>query len=728
MEGHCCRQDKKLDALDQGIQDLQITLTSRIPTQKVSQEQLLSWVDAVFTREEYERALAARIEGSCNWVLKRSELLNWVTSNETQDVPKILWIWGPAGFGKSILCARLIDYLRHDLHRTVAYFFCSFADEVKRQPRSILRSWITQLALQNDNAMEVAQRAFLERQSPIATDQDLWFLFKRLNAQVKNCMFVVDGYDECIAETLDLKTHATSNSRAAFLKGLISSTESSSSHLLLVSREDHDIREQLTVVESSSRSYKVFRFQVTQEDTRDDVNSVSNYLVDQRLPNKSEELRKDLGSSAAEKCEGMFLWVRLLHERLSPGKNARQLKKIVLDTPTGLTQAYERDLEAIHDLPEDEKDRAIMTLRWTLYAFRPLTVQELTEALLIGSDDGDSTYPVEDLPDAYDEFYVSDQLRRLCGSLIDVRAPDHSSDIPHYTVQFVHFSVKEYLLQALQLHFPTYHGMSVLCSADNDDLLAQHCLQYLCYDEFKQDSLCTEETFDHYIKKYAFLRYASIQWFNHASRAKSPSSNLISLSNMLHNPPASRWRLYSAVLVDEDVEDFAKTLNFYGDKWPTPLHLACESGVAETVEYLLDQGVDIDAIGGADATALQKAARLGHVKIFKLLLDRGANPFIKGGQSGSAINAAATPESGSAHAAESMVRLLLSRTVDIECLDDAGRTPLHYAASTGKYSDLLVTLRNSFVVFLGINILPFWPNTSRGEIHSRHESLTPFIG
>lgn len=114
----------------------------------------------------------------------------------------------------------------------------------------------------------------------------------------------------------------------------------------------------------------------------------------------------------------MFLWVRLLHDRLSPAKNAQQLQQMVLDTPAGLNQAYERDLKAIHEYSEEDRDRAVMLLRWMLYAARPLTVGEMTEALLIRSDSEDIIFPANDLPDAYDDLYV-DHLRRLGGSLIE---------------------------------------------------------------------------------------------------------------------------------------------------------------------------------------------------------------------------------------------------------------------------------------------------------------------
>ena len=292
--------EQDFSQLNRGLQDVQLTLSSLVQTQQVSQDNLLEWLDAIFTKEEYERALAARLEGTCDWILRRPEFLTWITSNGTEHTTKILWIFGSAGFGKSILCARLIDYLRTDLCKTVPFFFCSFGDESKRQPQAILRSWITQLILQRDIALEEVKMAYLERQSSKATEQDLWLLLKRLAAQVEDCVFVVDGYDECVVEPLDIKAHATIISRVAFLKSLISSTKHSKSHILLVSREDPDIREQLANAESSQSSYEISRLQVTQDDTRDDVMAFSTSGVGQRLPNKSTSVQKDLASQAAE--------------------------------------------------------------------------------------------------------------------------------------------------------------------------------------------------------------------------------------------------------------------------------------------------------------------------------------------------------------------------------------------------------------------------------------------
>lgn len=682
MEDNFLEFHNKLDALNQEVQDLRLTLSNRTHTQQVSQEQLLAWIDAVFTDEEYERALDAKLEGTCDWIFKQSEFRDWICSTGTEDRRKILWIYGSAGFGKSILCARIIDHLRNELHKPVAYFFCSFSDELKRQPRSIVRSWAAQLIIQQKGAREIAKAAYIERKSSKATEQDLWLLLKQIHAQVKDCCFVVDGYDECIADNLNSRNHATLKSRAAFLKSLMSSIQDSKSRLLLVSRDDHDIREQLANTELSSRSYEIFRLRVMPDHTREDVLSFSKSLVEQRLSNKSEDLRNDLGLKAADKCEGMFLWVRLLHDRLSPHKNTRELQKMIFDTPAGLTQAYKRDLDVIHGFPEEDKDRAVMFLWWTLHAIRPLTVQEVTEAVLIRMNNEDTSYPVDRLPDGYDKSYV-DYLRRLCGSLIDIRAPNQSSSPAKHEVQFVHFSVKEYLSESFEIHFPAFHGTSVVNTASNNELLAQQCLRYLCYDEFRQDLPSTKESFDDRIERYPFLRYAANQWDVHASRAVPLSLDTISLSNRLHDPSGARWMLYSELWLNEEFDDFTKTLTTYGDNWPAPLYFASHSGIIETVAYLLDKGVDINGIGGGYATALQKAASRGHVEVFELLMRRGADAFIEGGATGSALNAAAAPQAGPADAAEIMVPMLLSKGVEIETQDKEGWTPLHFASMSG---------------------------------------------
>ena len=53
-----------------------------------------------------------------------------------------------------------------------------------------------------------------------------------------------------------------------------------------------------------------------------------------------------------------------------------------MNTPSGLDQAYERDILNILNLDDKERIRTVTILRWILHAFQPLTFRQLAEALL----------------------------------------------------------------------------------------------------------------------------------------------------------------------------------------------------------------------------------------------------------------------------------------------------------------------------------------------------------
>lgn len=344
----------------------------------------------------------------------------------------------------------------------------------------------------------------------------------------------------------------------------------------------------------------------------------------------------------------------------------------------------------------DEKHRAIAILRWIMYATRPLSVRELTEALLIQLDDEHTSYPRDDLPDTYDDVYVNDQIRRLCGSLIDVKPQNGLTHISSHLVQLVHFSVKEYLTRSLTEQLLWDGEVALSEPLGNHAYLTQCCLQYLCYDNFNQRTISTVKEYDERSREFAFLRYASTQWGVHNSRRQSSSPNLIALSNRLHDPTNFRWRAYSEVLLNEVDNNFTQCLIKWKDNWPGPVYLACLTNIVQTVEYVLDRGADVNAVGGTDATALQRAACGGDIESFKLLLSRGADPSFRGGFHGSVVNAAAAPTSflsdhlrlpstASAERSESMLRMLIPKGVDLESSDRSGQKPLHCASASGKH-------------------------------------------
>ena len=79
-----------------------------------ARKDVLDWLDAASydPEEQLEEALSNRLEGTNEWIFEVAAYREWFISKPTISLAKIMWIFGPAGFGKSTLCAKLITSLR----------------------------------------------------------------------------------------------------------------------------------------------------------------------------------------------------------------------------------------------------------------------------------------------------------------------------------------------------------------------------------------------------------------------------------------------------------------------------------------------------------------------------------------------------------------------------------------------------------------------------------------
>ena len=343
------------------------------------------------------------------------------------------------------------------------------------------------------------------------------------------CTFVIDGFDECSTINKNGQRHTT-DGRSEFLEYLIKNTVDTRARVLLLSRDNEDIRAQLGTL-TKDTTPMLLEYGISADDTRSDIDHCSSHMVDTRLANKSTELKAYLASEAARKSDGMFLWLQYLGHELDPGENAKGLCNIVSEMPAKIDELYERDLEKVQSLNAAKKARAIAVLRWILFALRPLTVRELAEAIATTIDDSAETYPHDDLPDSWDSGYVDEQyvnscIRRSCGSLVELRGHVEKKPLALHTVHFTHFSVKEYLLRSAVFNTGQTR-LGRVCFPDGDkehDRLARLCLQYLCYDVFGEKNALGDGK---KIQVCPFLAYAAKSWYMHALRDKRMSEDIV---------------------------------------------------------------------------------------------------------------------------------------------------------------------------------------------------------
>lgn len=110
----------------------------------------------------------------------------------------------------------------------------------------------------------------------------------------------------------------------------------------------------------------------------------------------------------------------------------------------------------------------------------------------------------------------------------------------------------------------------------------------------------------------------------------------------------------------------------------TPLHWAAINAQLATCRYLIEQGAEIDAIGGdLQATPLQWAARNGYLYIVQLLISHNADPTITDTQGYNSLHLVT-------HSSSVMPLLyLLHQPVNVDSRDLQGHTSLMWAAYQG---------------------------------------------
>ena len=142
------------------LQHMQLSLDMQHRMPDVSRDDLLRWVDAIQTRDDYHVALKARVEGTCNWVLDKPAFQNWLASDPPSKAERVLWWRGKPGSGKTIITASLVEYLQKHKSAPVCYFFCFYNHEGKRRCNNIVDSWVSQLLRTSAIAFQIAKEAY----------------------------------------------------------------------------------------------------------------------------------------------------------------------------------------------------------------------------------------------------------------------------------------------------------------------------------------------------------------------------------------------------------------------------------------------------------------------------------------------------------------------------------------------------------------------------------------
>jgi hypothetical protein len=265
----------------------------------------------------------------------------------------------------------------------------------------------------------------------------------------------------------------------------------------------------------------------------------------------------------------------------------------------------------LNSIDDDCREQSILALQWLTFSARPLSVAEITEAIVIN--------PREDPPfDFEDRLFDPTQILRFLPGLVTI-----TSTPWHYEgkneIKLAHASVKEYLISSRILEGP---AKAFHITADIANLtITEMCLSYHLH--ASNDVLYAVNT----LIDYPLATYAAQFWAHHARRI-DPASWNPELDRLCLALFAKRGKAFLNLirLSDPDREewktpDYGKILE---DLAPQ-LYYASASGVPQAAKLLLDKGADINATGGRYGNTLNVASFGGYEKVVSLLISHGSD-------------------------------------------------------------------------------------------------------
>ncbi|KAL2264512.1 hypothetical protein VTJ83DRAFT_7022 [Remersonia thermophila] len=428
------------------------------------------------------------IPGTCHWFTSSDRFSRW--ENISAGSPTILWVCGQPGGGKSVLAGHIIDRLQRNTE-PCSYFFFKGGNNLKAEFGTCLRSLAYQMALHDS---EILDALLSMCQEPVWTDKDdvrsLWRrLFERgiISGRPSNQRhyWVIDAIDEC----------ASDSSSIAFVIDKL--RDSTGLRVFITSRESSEIRTYLRAL--PTQDGQVDCIQLSPSDTLLDIHS----LIQRKMEKWGIGEEKDRAALAAkilEKSNGSFLWTSLVLERMAFVYGSEQLSEVLDETPPEMEALYHNILSSMSRILVG-KDLAKAILAWATCSIRPLTTDELSEALHL-----DMKAKLENL---------RGNISTLCGQLVCIDANGQ--------VRMVHETAREFLLGKLGTGLESEFAVDSMAAHTR---IACACLGALT-DRRMRPPRTTRRTTELHIT--GFLHYACEAFWDHLALSNVSSGDLRNL-------------------------------------------------------------------------------------------------------------------------------------------------------------------------------------------------------
>ncbi|KAF8541192.1 hypothetical protein BDD12DRAFT_531320 [Trichophaea hybrida] len=586
--------------------------------------------------------------GSLEWLWEHPKYKQWSASATSS----LLYIEGKPGSGKSTLAKyikkNLIQKDSNARSGTVGHYFYSFrGTKLERTHVNMLRSLLYGILEQDETTFFHFQQEFRNIRLCNLSEWPYDILKKVLSSfanhpTAKSLYLILDAMDESEDDDrysiIKLLCNLCSNENPCNIKVLLASRP-------LVGLKDH------------IEEHQVIRMQ---DENKDDISKFADYF-----------LKKDLGLTGtflldatnyiAENAQGVFIWVALVKSELLPyatGCTNAKVFEHLKSLPRELKDIYALMFGRLENgNPPDIQD-GIRLFRLVLFALRPLTVEELHDAIAI-RDHHNIAYEFQQNRTTA----IKRRIEHCGGNFLEIKADG--------TVQFMHQTARDFLIWAIP------HATNLKFEISDEEAnraITTPLIQYLrlCFtgptmqDRFSKTegwSPTDFRAYAEYLNEWPLIEYTLRYIKEHRDRCgqdKSIQELVTTLVQQLTEHQASYFlgsfmdfcsghNNGKANHVNEHQETSENikynTLNAAADpKLPlvvkallltctqedrhaerkTPLIISAQKGLTGAMQLLLDSNVDKDAKDNSGRTALHHAVESGDEASVRLLVEKGA--------------------------------------------------------------------------------------------------------
>lgn len=201
----------------------------------------MNWISSLDFERAHKLLYERRLEGTCEWIFESREYRRW----QDHRGSSLLWCYGNAGTGKSVLVSNVVDRLTQQFELLdnfgIAFAYCKYDDKNTQPLVAILPAIIKQLCYKKDPLPDRIMRLFRDYsgQSRPPTEDLFKDMFNSIAEEYETVYVVIDALDECPCETKD-----GLGQRGRTIDFVLESVQSGSRvKFLVASRYETDIQE-----------------------------------------------------------------------------------------------------------------------------------------------------------------------------------------------------------------------------------------------------------------------------------------------------------------------------------------------------------------------------------------------------------------------------------------------------------------------------------------------------